>query len=173
MGHIGDVDNRDIATAFERASSAGVIHQDLSHQAGRQGEQVRPISDVHPVNVHQAEVGFMDQGSRLEHVAGWFPTQPRLGDAPQLFIDQSSTNPLSASGIPLLPRPDHCRDIDGPLSHRWSADETIPIRGASIANCVCAFDTNTLEASAFWPVFPTQTNSERIRARMPTPKIFG
>ena len=47
-----------------------MLHQNAPHQLGRNREEMRAILPLHPLIIHQAHVGFIDQGRRLEAVAG-------------------------------------------------------------------------------------------------------
>ena len=50
--------------------ASGVVDQDATHDAGGDGEEVGPVLPLDPFQVDEPEVGFVDQGGRLEGVPG-------------------------------------------------------------------------------------------------------
>jgi hypothetical protein len=77
------------AAVFACAFAAGTVDEDAAHGRGRHAEEVLPIREP-PLGlaVHQAEIGFVDQGRRLERVAGLFLRQPLGGEFAQLAVNQ-------------------------------------------------------------------------------------
>ena len=73
--------------ALVGVAPARVIHQNLTHGARRDGEEVRAVLPVDRGLVHQSQVGLVDQCRRLQRV-----TDPLLGHLPasdvlQLGVD--------------------------------------------------------------------------------------
>ncbi|HYS27743.1 MAG TPA: hypothetical protein VEP46_19175, partial [Vicinamibacterales bacterium] len=64
-----------------------MVDQDAAHQLRRDGEKMCAILPLHPVVVHQAHVGFIDQGGRLEAVAGAFTSHVAVRQETKLRID--------------------------------------------------------------------------------------
>src|SRR5262249_37403378 len=77
------------ATVLEAAFAARVVDEDASHGFRGGREEVSPAVPVRgPVNVHEAEVGLVDQGGGLEGLAGLLLRQPPCSQLPQLVVDQ-------------------------------------------------------------------------------------
>ena len=61
----------ELAAALLRAALAGVVHDDLAHRDGRDGEEVLPVLPVELAAIEQPQVGLVDEGRGVErHVAG-------------------------------------------------------------------------------------------------------
>ena len=58
------------ATPALQVATPGVVHQNAAHHLGRNGEEMGAILPLHALIIHQAPVGFIDQGRGLEAVAG-------------------------------------------------------------------------------------------------------
>jgi hypothetical protein len=52
-----------------------VIHQNLAHQVGRDGQELRPILTTHWSLINQAQIRLMNKRSWLESVVAPFPAQ--------------------------------------------------------------------------------------------------
>ena len=72
--------------ALLRPFRPGVVDEDPTHGLGRGGEEVP--SAVELLIPDQPQVGFVNQGGRVEGVAGGFGRHARGGELPQLVIDE-------------------------------------------------------------------------------------
>jgi len=62
---------------FGPAFSSGVVDQDAAHGLGGGGKKVPPtIPILAVVRLHEAQIRLMNQGRRLERLAGFFLVQP-------------------------------------------------------------------------------------------------
>lgn len=64
------IDHLDTGTAFGGQSSSGVFDQDAAHRLGRRTEEMRTILKGGGVAATQAHPGLVDEGGRLECMAG-------------------------------------------------------------------------------------------------------
>jgi hypothetical protein len=63
--------------------------QDAPHGLGSRREKVAPaVPMLSPVYVHEAEIGFMNQGSGIEGLAGPLSREFLCGQAAKLGVDQ-------------------------------------------------------------------------------------
>src|SRR3989442_10669520 len=79
---------RSLAASFSTGAGACVIDQYMSHHLRRHGKEVGAILPVHILLVYQPHIGFIDQGCRLQRVAGAFATHVVMGQTPEFVIDQ-------------------------------------------------------------------------------------
>jgi hypothetical protein len=68
--------------------AARVVDQDLSHQARRDGDEVRAILRGGRPSVEEPEVGFVDQGFGFERVRATLAAQVAVRDGAQLVVDE-------------------------------------------------------------------------------------
>ena len=65
------------------------LDENAPHGLRGGGEEVAAAVPVlHLVYVHEPDVGFVDQGRRLERVAGLFMCEPLGGEAAPFVVDQ-------------------------------------------------------------------------------------
>ncbi len=67
--------------------ATGMIYQDAPHHLGGNGEEMCAILPLHALVVHQTDVGFIYEGSRLERVAGALTLHVVVGQAAKLPIE--------------------------------------------------------------------------------------
>jgi hypothetical protein len=81
-------DAHGVAAALLITAGAGVIHEDATHDAGRNGEEVRAVVPRDGLRVHEPEIGLVDERGGLEAVACPLagPTAPR--DVVELVVDE-------------------------------------------------------------------------------------
>src|SRR5262249_5382909 len=65
-----------------------VINQNAAHHSGANREEVRPVLPLHPPDIDEAKIRFMNQCSRLYRVFWTFPAQASLCDISQLWVGQ-------------------------------------------------------------------------------------
>ena len=71
-----------------------MIDQDAAHGLGRGGEEVAAAVPVLGLlDVHESEVGLVDQGRGLERLPGRLVGQPLGRQLPQLVVDQGQQLP--------------------------------------------------------------------------------
>lgn len=58
--------------AFQGPASAGMVHQEASHDLARHANELGAILPIGAVLIHQPKKSFMDQGGGLKGVAGPF-----------------------------------------------------------------------------------------------------
>jgi hypothetical protein len=78
-----------VAAALVGGAAAGVIDQHLAHGAGggRQ-ELAAALGGAQGVGAEEAQDGLVDQGGRLQRVAGPLAAQQAAAQPPQLVVDQ-------------------------------------------------------------------------------------
>ena len=65
------------------------VDEDAAHGLGRGGEEVAAAVPAGCVGrADQPEVGLVDEGGRLEGVAGGLPVEPGGGEVPELVVDE-------------------------------------------------------------------------------------
>ena len=64
-----------------------MLHKNATHQLRRDGEKMSAILPLHALIIHQAHVGFIDQGRGLEAVAGALPFHVAAREAAKLVIN--------------------------------------------------------------------------------------
>ena len=74
------------ASAFEVMTS-GMLDQDTAHQLRGDCEEMGPILPLHPLVIHQADVGLIDQRACLKVVFGALASHVPVRQAPQFRID--------------------------------------------------------------------------------------
>ncbi len=77
-----------MAAALFCVRSPGVIDQDLTHQPRGNREEVRTILERQSVEIHEAQVCFMNERGGLKRLSGALPSQARAGYATELSVDQ-------------------------------------------------------------------------------------
>src|SRR4051794_7275756 len=70
------------------ALAAGVLDQDAPHGLGRGGEEVAAAVPAGVLVSDESEVGLVDQGGRLERLAGLLVGQLLDRKLPELVVDQ-------------------------------------------------------------------------------------
>jgi len=91
------------ASPFPRQAFAGMVHDYLAHCLGSGPEEVRAILPADAVPVSQFEVGFVNQGRRLQHVIAAHTTQSHPSQKLEFAVNSGDQLFL---GVPLpLPEP--------------------------------------------------------------------
>src|SRR5206468_1836149 len=90
-----EVDADAAAAALEAALAAGALDEDAAHRLGGGGEEVPAVGPVgRPVGVHQPDERLVDQGGRLERVAGLLAGEVGGCQAAQLVVNEREQLPL-------------------------------------------------------------------------------
>jgi hypothetical protein len=71
-----------LPSVFETALVAGLFDQDLAHRPRGGAEEMAPAFPAGILVPHQPEIRLMDQGRRLEGLAGGQPGRQGRGQAP-------------------------------------------------------------------------------------------
>ena len=74
------------ASAFEVMTSC-MLDQNTAHQLRGYREEMGPILPLHPLVIHQADIGFIDQRGRLEAVVGALTSHVAVRQPAELRID--------------------------------------------------------------------------------------
>ena len=74
-------------TAAFQIVAPRIFHQNAPHQLGRNGEEMGSILPLHALIIHEAHVGFVDQGGSLQAVAGALVFHVAARQAAKLVID--------------------------------------------------------------------------------------
>jgi hypothetical protein len=85
-GHIGERNVTAAAASFLPPLGTSVVDEDSPHRFGRGGEKVASVREF--LIAHQPQIGFVDQGRRIERVMGRFDSHPRHSERPQLGIHE-------------------------------------------------------------------------------------
>jgi hypothetical protein len=86
-----------VPSTLGRRSFPCMIHQDLPHQVRGNSDEVSAILPGLIGLFHEAEIRFINQGRRLEGMAGPLPAQISCRNAPQLVIDECKETRLGVS----------------------------------------------------------------------------
>ncbi len=98
---------------FERMdalASPRLVDEDAPHGDGGGTEEVAAPVPGHARLVDQAQVGFVDQGARLEQVAGTFLAQHARGNRPHLRVDLRDEF-VEGLGLPAMPAVQQLGDV--------------------------------------------------------------
>ncbi len=90
------------AAASFHVVAASMFHQNAPHQLGRPREKMRSILPLHALVIHQANVGFVYQGRRLQAVAGAFASHVAARQAAEFVIDDGG-QPLERGSFSVAP----------------------------------------------------------------------
>ena len=80
----------------------GVIHQDAPHDPRRNCEKMRAVLPLHAREVNQTHVGFVDQGSCLQTMAGALASHIVVGQATE-FLVNGRRQPLERALVSFAP----------------------------------------------------------------------
>lgn len=75
---------------FFRATGAGVVYQNASHDAGGEGVKLGTTPDIRGNSSLQPQEGFMNKGRRLQRMGDTFAPHLAGGEAMELVVDQWS-----------------------------------------------------------------------------------
>ena len=123
-------DVRGSSSALGLTSLPGMVDQDTAHQAGGEGDEVHGATPLHPSLVDETQVGFVNQGGRLQRVLRAFPLQVTRRHAPKLVVDEGHQRcqRLFVAVAPLNEQTGHV--TPGVLRH---TDLTLALAAASAA----------------------------------------
>src|SRR5689334_6307585 len=105
--------------------TARVIHQNLPHELRCHGEEVGTILPLWEVLRDHAHIGFIDQGSALQCVAGTFSLQIMTRDAAQFVVNQRKKR-VEGLAVSSTPANQQFCDLRGRARHLvspWRAGE--------------------------------------------------
>src|SRR5262245_25577595 len=94
-------DAHGVTAALLVATGAGVIHEDASHDAGRDGEKMRAVVPRDRLAVYEAEIGLVDERGGLEAVARPLAGHAAPRDVSELLVDER--NQLRKGSFVALP----------------------------------------------------------------------
>src|SRR5580658_6828582 len=78
------------AAAFFGAAPAGAGDQDLAHDPRRHAEEVRAVLEIGQILGDELQVGFMNEGGRLQGDTGTFAPHAADGESFQFCVDDGS-----------------------------------------------------------------------------------
>ncbi len=70
-----------------------MIDEDATHHGGRDGDEVSSALPMYTLLVRQPQIGFVNQGGRLEGVVGTFSAERPLRQGVQLVVDEGQYLP--------------------------------------------------------------------------------
>jgi len=70
--------------------AARVLNQNAPHQLGRNRKKMSAVLPIHPLVIHQAHVGFIDQSGGLQAMTGALTFHVASGKAVEFVIDDWS-----------------------------------------------------------------------------------
>ena len=73
-----------------RRLRARVIDEDVAHQFGGDGKEVRVILPIDVLHAGKAQISFVDEGSGLQGVVGGFLAEITGGETAQFFVHKSN-----------------------------------------------------------------------------------
>ena len=97
------------ASAFEVMTS-GTLDQNTAHQLRGYGEEMGPILPLHPLVIHEADVGLVDQGGRLEAVVAALTSHAAVRQPAQLRIDDRR-QAVERALVSVAPGPEQLADV--------------------------------------------------------------
>ena len=93
------------------------LDQDTPHRLSRRGEEVTAaVPELRLLDVHEPQVGFMNQCRRLERMTGRLLCQPLDGQSTEFVVDQRQQL-FGRLGSALLDRRENPSDV----CHRWKS----------------------------------------------------
>ena len=108
------------ASAFQVVAPR-MFHQNAPHQLGRNREEMGAILPLHALIIHQAHVGFIHQGRRLQAVAGALASHVAARQAVELVINDGG-QPFERVPVAVAPGAEERADLTHPrltrLLHR-------------------------------------------------------
>jgi hypothetical protein len=75
-------------SALVCAPGASIVDQYAPHQLRRDRKEVRAVLPLHAARLNQLEIGFINQRSSLQRMAGPLTADVSVGQAPQFSVDQ-------------------------------------------------------------------------------------
>src|SRR5437773_1748400 len=100
------------ATSAFQVVAPRVLYQNAPHQLGRNREEMGAILPLHALVIHQAHVGFIDQGRGLEAVAGALAFHVALRQTVELVINDGG-QPVECASIPVSPGSEQLAHLAG------------------------------------------------------------
>ena len=76
------------APPLGRVPALRVVDEDLSHQSSRQGEEMRPVTELNPVQAQELRERLVHEARGLEGPMGLFASELPVSDVVQLFVDE-------------------------------------------------------------------------------------
>ena len=86
-----------------------MVHQDLPHCAGGDGQEVRPVPG-HQTDRAELEVGLVHEGGGIERALAILPSQLPLREPPEIVVHEGD-EPLERGALPLVRGPQQPRDL--------------------------------------------------------------
>src|SRR5262249_44955466 len=83
-----EVDVRCRAPAFLVAARSCEVDQDAAHELCANREEVSPVLPLHPANIHQSQIGFMNKCGRLKSMPGAFTGHVTARRYMELVVDE-------------------------------------------------------------------------------------
>jgi hypothetical protein len=77
-----------IGPALGGTVAAGVVHQDLAHEAGGDGDEVHPVLRFNGVLPGEPKIGLVNQVGGLHGVAGAFIAEIAVGEGSEILVDE-------------------------------------------------------------------------------------
>ena len=97
------------ASAFQ-VMAARMLHQNAPHQLGRNREEMGAILPLHALIIHQAHVGFIDQGRGLQAVAGALAFHVAARQAVEFVINDGG-QPFERALVSVAPGAEQRADV--------------------------------------------------------------
>lgn len=99
-----------IGSALESTMSAGIVDEDTTHGARRDGKEVCPVRHVGPALVDELEVSLVDEGGGAECVIRALAPQVMVCDSAHLVVDELK-EPLDSAVVARPPGSEQPRDV--------------------------------------------------------------
>src|SRR5690606_34601387 len=103
---------RPAAAALGRGTAARVLDQDPAHDPAGDRQEMTAIAEARAVLPGELEEGLVDDGGRLQRVAGALAAHGAAGDAPQLRVELAE-EPLERGGVAGAPGVEQRGDLSG------------------------------------------------------------
>jgi hypothetical protein len=82
----------------------GIVHQDLAHEPGSDGDEVCPVLQLHRLAAYQPKVSLVNQGGGLQGVIRSFRLEVVMSEPAQFLVEQRQQS-IKGSLVSLLPVP--------------------------------------------------------------------
>jgi hypothetical protein len=89
-----------------------VVDQDAAHRLRRRREEVDPPLPLRVGLLHQAEIGVVQDGGRLEGVVRAFAPQVAGGERPEVVVDEGD-QAVEGAAVPFPPGGEQPGDVGG------------------------------------------------------------
>ena len=100
------------AAALGGALGAGVVHEDVAHDAGGEAEEVEPVFPRTVLLPRELEVGLVDERRRVEGLGAALPEALAVRERAELAVDERQ-QPVECVAVSLVGEGEETGDLVG------------------------------------------------------------